>query len=134
MKRKKGRKVSPFSICDETLMYAVRVVMPRVLQKRMLKEFHMGHPGMCRMKSLMRSYIYWPRMDQDIEKIIRECKGCQLAAKAPPIKTQPWSKTDTPWTRINIDYAGPLNGYYYLVMVDSFSKWPEVYKCKHPTP
>ena len=49
---------------------------------------------MSRMKSLMRSYTYWPRMDQDIDKMIKECRGCQLAAKAPPIKTQPWPKTD----------------------------------------
>ena len=32
-----------------------------------------------------------------------------------------------------MDYAGPLNGYYYLVFVDSYSKWPEVLKYKHPT-
>ena len=40
---------------------------------------------------------------------------------------------DTPWTRLHIDYAGPLNGHYFLVVVDSFTKWPEVFKCKHPT-
>ena len=61
-------------------------------------------------------------MDRDIEKMIWECKSCQLAAKAPQIKTQPWPKRDIPWTRIHIDYVGPLKGYYYLVMVDSFSK------------
>ena len=32
-----------------------------------------------------------------------------------------------------MDYAGPLNRYYYLVIVDSYSKWPEVFKYKHPT-
>lgn len=32
-KKKKGLSVSPFSICDEMLMYADRVVIPRVLQK-----------------------------------------------------------------------------------------------------
>ena len=32
-----------------------------------------------------------------------------------------------------MDYAGPLNGNYYLVIVDSYSKWPEVFKYKHPT-
>ena len=32
-----------------------------------------------------------------------------------------------------MDYAGPLNGYYYLVIADSYSKWPEVFKYKHPT-
>lgn len=88
---------------------------------------------MSRMKALMRGYTYWPRMDQDIEKIVRECQGCQLAAKAPPVQIQPWPKTDTPWTWLHIDYAGPLNGHYFLVVVDSFTKWPEVFKCKHLT-
>ena len=110
-----------------------RVVIPLVLQKKVLKEFHFGHPGISRMKSLMRSYTYWPKMDQDIEDLIRHCKGCQLAAKSPPVRTQPWPKTDIPWSRIHMDYAGPLNGYYYLVIVDSYSKWPEVFKYKHPT-
>ena len=32
-----------------------------------------------------------------------------------------------------MDYAGPLDGQYYLIVVDSFSKWPEVFRCKSPT-
>ena len=31
-----------------------------------------------------------------------------------------------PWSRIHIDFAGPLNGKTYLVIVDAYSKWPEV--------
>ena len=72
-------------------------------------------------------------MDRDIEKILRECQGCQLAATAPPVQIQPWPKIDTPWTRLYIDYAGPLNGHYFLVVIYSFTKWPKVFKCKHPT-
>ena len=128
-KLKKDWKISPFSICSQTLMYADRVVISTTLQRRILKEFHSAHPGMSRMKAFM----YWPRMDRDIEKIVRECQGCQLAAKAPPVQIQLWPKTDTPSTRLHIDYAGPLNGHYFLVVVDSFTKWPEVFKCKHPT-
>ena len=39
-------------------------------------------------------------MDQDTEKMIKECWGCQLAAKASPIKTQPRPETDIPWTHV----------------------------------
>ena len=92
--KNKKLKVLPFSICDETLMYAQRVVIPHVLRKKVLKEFHLGHPGISRMKSLMKSYMYWPKMDQDIEDLVRHCKGCQLAAKSPPVRTQPWPKMD----------------------------------------
>ena len=81
----------------------------------------------------MRSYTYWPKMDQNIEDLVRHCKGCQLAAKSTPVRTQPWLKTDVSWSRIHMNYTGPSNGYYYLVTVDSYSKWPEVFKYKHPT-
>ena len=85
-----------YSICDEVLLYAGRVVMAVALQKRILKEFHQGYPGIGRMKALMRSYIYWPNMDKDIEQVVKTCKGCQLAAKALPVKFIPWPKTYVP--------------------------------------
>ena len=64
--------------------------------------------------------------------MIRSCTGCALAAKSPLIKFSPWPKTDLPWTRIHMDFAGPLDGCYYLIVIGSYSKWPEVFKCKNP--
>ena len=122
-----------FSLCDEVLLYGERVVIPKSLQKRILRDFHMGHPGKNQMKSLMRSYVYWSNMDKDIMEIIDSCRGCAQAAKAPPITFKPWLKTDQPWSRIHIDFAGPLNDHYYLIIVDSYTKWPEVLRCKRPT-
>ena len=127
-KKNKKLKVSLFSICDEILMYAQRVVIPHASRKKVLKEFHVGHPDISRMKSLMRSYTYWPKMDQDIEDLVRHCKGCQLPAKSLPVRTQLWLKMDIPWSRICMDHARP---YYYLMIVDSYSKWPEIFKYKH---
>ena len=72
-------------------------------------------------------------MDQEIEEMIKECRGCQLAAKAPPIKTQLWPKTQIPWTHMHIDYAEQLKGYHNLIIINSFSKRPEIYKFKYPT-
>lgn len=122
-----------YSICDGILLYGERVVVPKKLQKRILRDFHMGHPGINRTKSLMRSFVYWKGMDVDIENMVHRCKGCALAAKAPPIVHKPWPKTDHPWTRLHIDFAGPVEDYYYLIVVDSFTKWPEVLRCKKPT-
>ena len=36
-----------------------------------------------------------------------------------------------PWPKLHIDFAGPLKGEYYLIVVDSFSKWSGVMKCKN---
>ena len=56
-----------------------------------------------------------------------------MSSKAPTIKFSPWPKTNWPWLQILIDFAGLLDGYYYFIVVDSFSKWPEILKCKTPT-
>ena len=63
-------------------------------------------------KSLMRSNVYWTNMDRDIEDWVKACKSCALAAKAPPIKLSPWPKINRPWSRIHIDFAGPLDCFY----------------------
>ena len=47
-----------FSLCDNVLLYNERVVISKKLQNRLLRDFHTGHPGINRMKSLMRSYVY----------------------------------------------------------------------------
>ena len=72
-----------FSLFDEVLLYSERFVIPTTLQRRILKDFHAGHPSITRIKGLMRSYMYWPNMDKEIENIVKSCKGCALAAKAP---------------------------------------------------
>ena len=111
-----------FSTGDDVLLYRERVVIRSTLQKHILKDFHTGYPGSNRMKSLMCSFVYWLNMDKDIEKAVKLCKGCAMAAKAPPIKFNPWPKTDLPWSRIHIDFASPLKGFYNFIVVDSFSK------------
>ena len=103
------------------------------LQKPILKDFYAGHPGSTRKKSLMCSCVHWPNMDKDIENAVKSCKGCALEAKAIPIKFNPWPKKDLLWPRVHIDFTGPHEGYYNLIVVDSFLKWPEVYRYKNPT-
>ena len=76
------------------MMYADRIVIPTSLQKHMLKEFHVGHLGISKMKSLMRCYTYWLKMGEDIQNLVKSCRGCGLVAMSPPIKFQLWLETD----------------------------------------
>ena len=84
-------------------------------------------------KTFMRNYVDWCSMDKDTVSLVKSCKGCTLAAKAPPIKFNLWPETDHPWSHLHIDFAGPLNSSYYLIIVDSFSKWPDILRCKKTT-
>ena len=42
-----------------------------------LHELHDTHPGISRMKSLARSYMWWPNMDQCLENEVKTCDVCQ---------------------------------------------------------
>lgn len=122
------------SITEDCLMYGTRIVIPDVMQEEVLKILHAGHPGMTKMKNLARRYVYWPEMDKHIETTVRQCDACQRAGKLPQRTTlQPWPNSNGPWKRIHVDYAGPIDNSYYLIVVDAFSKWPEVMETKKIT-
>ncbi|EYC22302.1 hypothetical protein Y032_0017g3273 [Ancylostoma ceylanicum] len=115
------------AIQDDCLFFGPRIVIPSKLRRRVLQLLHDGHPGTTRMKMLARSYVYWTNITKDIEVYVRGCRNCQEVAKA-PLKTElfSWPNEKQPWSRVHIDYAGPLNGKMFLVIVDAYSKWPEI--------
>ena len=114
-------------ITDSCLMFKERVVIPPSLRRRVLKQFHSNHPRTNRMKAIARGYAYWPGMDKDIEGIVKDCLKCQSTTKGPPRENPiPWKETKKQWSRAHVDFAGPINGVTYLVLVDSHSKWSEV--------
>ena len=49
-------------------MYGDQVVVPAVLTRKILKDFHTEHPGIYRTKAFMRSYVHCLGMDKDIEQ------------------------------------------------------------------
>ncbi|XP_058816552.1 uncharacterized protein K02A2.6-like [Topomyia yanbarensis] len=44
-----------------------------------------------------------------------------------------WPALEKSWQRLHLDYAGPIDGQYYLILVHSYSKWPEVVRTKDIT-
>jgi len=104
-----------------------QVVIPATLRPQVLQELHTSHPGIVRMKRLARSHVWWPGMTKAIESCVQQCETCQRQRnQPPPVPLHPWPLTRAPWERIHIDFAGPIDGMYYLVVVDSCSKWIEV--------
>ena len=81
----------------------------------------------CANKAIARSYVWWPHLDQDLEKLAKSCIQCQSYRNMPvAAPLHPWLWPSKPWQRIHIDYAGPINGKMMLVVIDAHSKWPEV--------
>ncbi|XP_040185819.1 uncharacterized protein K02A2.6-like [Rana temporaria] len=111
------------------LQWGNRVIVPQYLQSTMLRILHEGHPGVVRMKQRARSYVWWPQMDTAIEDYVAQCPGCRQAQRPQKRGTlQPWPWPTEPWSRLHLDFAGPIQGKMYLIVVDAHSKWPEVFQ------
>ena len=135
------RDLNPFfvrkdelSVMSGVVMWGNRVVIPQSLRTGLLRELHVEHLGMSKMKSIARSFMWWPGLDKDIESTSKACDSCMATSNDPSVSnTHPWLPTSRPYQRIHVDYAGPVEGHMLLVVVDSFSKWPEVCVTKSTT-
>ena len=117
------RRYMELSVQADCVLWGNRVIVPPAGQPRVLDVLHDGHPGICRMKELARSFIWWPGLDDDIQKRVQACTQCQINQKSPtPQPLHPWEWPERPWSRVHIDYAGPMRNRYLLVVVDSYSK------------
>ncbi|XP_046854150.1 uncharacterized protein K02A2.6-like [Xenia sp. Carnegie-2017] len=120
-------KQDEFTVEEGCLLRGTRVVIPIKYQGVVLSELHINHPGMVRMKSLARLHVWWSTLDQDIEQTVRDCTSCQFNRCKSPLKVNnPWIWPVRPWQRIHVDFAGPVEGGMYLIVVDAKSKWMEV--------
>ncbi|XP_062530453.1 uncharacterized protein K02A2.6-like [Bombyx mori] len=57
----------------------------------------------------------------------------QLRPTPPRTPVCPWEYPPQPFYRVHLDFLGPLNGRIYLVLVDAYSKWLEVYEMASTT-
>ncbi|XP_024868755.1 uncharacterized protein K02A2.6-like [Temnothorax curvispinosus] len=117
---------SPYTLNHGILFKNERIVIPKSLQEQILQKLHSTHIGITKMKQLARRYVYWKRIDKDIENLVKSCKSCALLhsnpSKAP---LHPWDEPTSNWERIHIDYATYANN-NFLVCIDAKSKWLEI--------
>ncbi|XP_037300582.1 uncharacterized protein K02A2.6-like [Manduca sexta] len=116
------------------VMWGHRVVVPEGCRERVLKILHEPHMGIVKSKGLGRSYVWWPGIDEAIEVMCRECATCAAHADAPPRQApRPWPWPSKPWARLHLDFLGPIFGQTYLVVIDSMSKWVEIFNVSGTT-
>lgn len=135
-KSKMDIDIKPFySIKDElylvdNLIYRMhQLVVPKSLQRKCIKAAHsMGHFGMSKCKAMLRRKYWFQEMNNMIEKIIGQCKECQITTKQHT--EEPVKLMEIPqkvWSVISVDFGGPYpDGSYYLVVIDKRSRYPEV--------
>ena len=111
---------------DGIVLRGRRIVMPGSLRKQTLQLAHEGHQGIVKTKQLLREKVWWPGIDKQIEEFIGHCLACQ--AQAPSARTEPVQMSPMPAKPWEIVYiCGPFpTGESVLVLIDGFSRWPEM--------
>ena len=113
------------------LIFKELTIIPPCLRKQIMSHLHIGHVGVEKMKSLARLLCWWPTINSDLQNFSRQCSNCITKTRNTPSSWSAWPATYEVNQRIHMDYAGPFMGEYYcLVLIDSFSKWPEVFLTK----
>lgn len=101
---------------------------PKGLRTTVLTIGHEGHLGVVSMKQRLRTKVWWPKLEKDVERFVKTCDACQLVGRPDPL--EPAASTELPqgpWCAVAIDYLGPLPlGEHILVVVDHYSRYYEV--------
>ena len=80
------------------------------------------------MRNLARSYVWWPKMDTNLEGKVKSCDTCQSHQKMPPCTPlHPWEWPGRPWSQVHVDYTGPFMGEMLLLIIEAHSKWMDIH-------
>lgn len=123
---------SSFTVCDNIILYNQCVVIPTSLREEILQKIHEGHQGIEHCRARARSSVWWPGITKQIVEMVRQCHVCAQEAqqqKEPLIKS---ALPDHPWQVVGTDLF-ELKGTHYLLVVDYFSRYPEVIKLTSTT-
>jgi hypothetical protein len=66
--------------------------------------------------------------------MVKSCQACAAVKQAPataPMHPRSWPSR--PWERIHIDFAGLFMSKSFLIVVDAYSKWPDVVETPQTT-
>ena len=99
------------------------------LRAHAIKLGHEGHQGVVRTKSYIRSKVWFPNLNTEIESAIQGCIACQANSREPRPR-EPLKMSEMPlgpWMNLSADFCGPLeSGDYLFVIVDEYSRYPIV--------
>ena len=108
------------TVVDGLIMKGNRVVVPAALRSSTLDRLHDAHQGTTSTLQRARRTVYWPKLQDDISKLIQECDECQRHGIKKTRVSERQITTTRPMEVIGMDLLD-FNGQAALVSVDYFS-------------
>ena len=111
---------------DDIIFIGESLIVPNAMRGEMLSRLHEGHLGTEKCRARARDIMYWPNMSTDIEETVSPCATCATYRKRNNKQPMiPHEIPDRPWANVGADMFSFKNQ-EYLVVVDYYSKFPEV--------
>ena len=111
---------------DGLIFKSAKLVIPRALRSRMLKELHASHSGIETTRRRAREICYWPNMNAQITDLIKKCEACNaLQPSQPREELHQHEVPEYPWLKVGMDIF-ECEGRQYLIMSDYTSNWFEI--------
>jgi transposase InsO family protein len=110
-----------------------RVFVPAAARAAVLREVHLGHPGLSTMTKRAKQLFFWPTMHADMTAISSNCETCALHAPQharEPLLCRPMPTR--PGETVAADFF-QLGSKFYLALYDVFSQFPLLWPVSHPS-
>lgn len=121
------------SVVQGCLLRDTQLIIPKKLQDRILQLLHKSHLGPVKMKQLARSHCWWPSIHKDIVNLSQSCRICSQPHAKPPQEFKQWEEPNMVWSRVHMDFLGPVWDSKWLIIIDAKSKFPFVFDMKNDT-
>ena len=118
---------------DGVIFKGKQVVMPESMRAEILQQLHRGHSGIEKTRLLARETVYWPKINTDIETMVKGCNVCQEDQDAN--QKEPMIASEIParaWQCLGTDLF-EIKGRQYLILSDYYSRFPIVKELKSVT-
>ena len=104
------------TIEDGLILKGTTIVTPSTKQEDILKLFHGGHLGLTKCKLHAKETVYWPGLNEQLEKLILNCLLClkysQSKHKHPSHMSLGQEIPIHPWTKLATDFFFILKEYH----------------------
>ena len=120
------------TLCNDLLLYNSRIVVPPSLRRETMLKIHEGHQGVERCRERVRSSVWWPGVTSQVKQFVENCRECARVARPRREPLLPTPLPDYPWQVVASDLF-ELKEEHYLLVVDYFSRYPEVIKLSSTT-
>ena len=117
--------IGDLTVQNGLLLHGKRLVIPSPMRVDILNKMHSEHLGVTKCRDRAKNTVWWPGISSQIDQLVRHCQICIKEKKNAAEPLIPSILPDRPWQKVCTDLF-ELNGKKYLIIIDYFSRYPEI--------